>query len=604
MRVLLFLLLLSSSTGSRSTGSADDDPRHEFDPRCPPAVSVDAPGIARPCARCEYLTTTLLPGATVSDCATACCGDWSCLSFRFTPGAPDDSFSGVWANHDSLRGVSNLTLTAHGATLNAVSANPAKAFWRRATGARAGTRLYLCFDCDGGDARNNRTGVVAADGQSITLERLPFDPAGFTQVFVRLGPAPPTCVFMDDTPPPANSPAGSADVTGVRAWLPPRNPAPFAQSTFIARAVVNASALYGADGDEFPTTWAGDGNQYSGAGDNTQPSPGVPEHYNSPATLFRVSGPPDAPAFAVRGDPVAISDAPFAKANCPSWNRGRLANIKSSGVLALSDTLIWAVSCFNYGDRPLFNRQRYGPAWLVASGDAGATWAQTAMPPLFVGRLAAPRFVQAGRAYASAPDPAHVYALFPGTFSNESFFELNDAAWLGRAPVAAVLDRAAWEFYVGSDGAGGAMWASDDASAVPVLSFPNHTSLQQVNYHAGIGRYVAANWAWVSADGTPRPDHSPDERNDRTARQRTWLMLLEAPQLWGPWTIFHSDDDWRYADGSSGAYTPIFPPAWINETAGGVTSMHMVSTQCCGVPQFLPTNHYSFNVQRVDLELA
>jgi hypothetical protein len=30
----------------------------------------------------------------------------------------------------------------------------------------------------------------------------------------------------------------------------------------------------------------------------------------------------------------------------------------------------------------------------------------------------------------------------------------------------------------------------------------------------------------------------------------------------------------------------------------------MVSTQCCGVPEFAPTNHYSFNAQRVDLDLA
>ena len=101
-------------------------------------------------------------------------------------------------------------------------------------------------------------------------------------------------------------------------------------------------------------------------------------------------------------------------------------------------------------------------------------------------------------------------------------------------------------------------------------------------------------------DGAPRPDHSPDERNARTARQRTWLTLLEAENLWGPWRVFHSDDDWRYSDGSSGAYTPVFPPAWISAADN---SLWMVSTQCCGVPEFAPTNHYSFNAQRVDLDL-
>ena len=42
--------------------------------------------------------------------------------------------------------------------------------------------------------------------------------------------------------------------------------------------------------------------------------------------------------------------------------------------------------------------------------------------------------------------------------------------------------------------------------------------------------------------------------------------------------------------------TPIFPPQWINTTDD---SFYMVSTQCCGAPEFPPTNHYSFNAQKV-----
>ena len=56
--------------------------------------------------------------------------------------------------------------------------------------------------------------------------------------------------------------------------------------------------------------------------------------------------------------------------------------------------LYWAVSCFNYGDDPVFNRQRYGPAWIVTSHDNGQTFNLTATPTdMFKGRLAAPRFV-------------------------------------------------------------------------------------------------------------------------------------------------------------------------------------------------------------------
>lgn len=78
------------------------------------------------------------------------------------------------------------------------------------------------------------------------------------------------------------------------------------------------------------------------------------------------------------------------------------------------------------------------------------------------------------------------------------------------------------------------------------------------------------------------------------------LTLFEAPTPWGPFSVFYRDDDWRYADGSSGAYTPVVPPAWLSDDG----SFWVVSTQCCGVPEYPPTNWYAFNAQRVDVQLA
>ena len=69
----------------------------------------------------------------------------------------------------------------------------------------------------------------------------------------------------------------------------------------------------------------------------------------------------------------------------------------------------WAVSCFNYGDDAVFNRQRYGPAWIITSHDNGVTWNETATKTdMFTGRLAAPRFIQYGKDYEGAPS-AWVY---------------------------------------------------------------------------------------------------------------------------------------------------------------------------------------------------
>ena len=493
--------LLVTAAATRSA-----DPRHDFDPRCPPAALYDPPNTARECRSCTYLTVPLPSNATAADCARACCGDWSCLSFRFTPATAGGGLSGLWRNADSVRGITNLTLQQGGSALVAASADPAHSGWSRATGAMTSSRtLFLCFDCADGDAKNNRTGTLSADNSTITLARLSFDPPGFTQVFslLALGPAGPACDFLDDVPPARPAP-GDTRATGVRAVLPPLVPPPYNASTLVRGARVNASVVVGLDGDEFPTTWAASGTQLTGAGDNNQ--------YNntwSPATFSAVAGPPPvsgafAPdAFSLRGDPRAISNGSVAERLCPKWSsKWPVANIKSSGVMSLRDetangTTIWAVSCFNYGDDPTFNRQRYGPAWFVASRDEGATWAADPAPGLFSGRLAAPRFVQAGAGNDGAPDPAHVYALFPGTDDGAAFFECNDAAWLGRAPVGAVMNRSAWEFFVGLDGDGGAQWDADESIAVAVLDWPLHTSVQQVNWHAGLQRFVAANWVCV-----------------------------------------------------------------------------------------------------------
>ena len=52
----------------------------------------------------------------------------------------------------------------------------------------------------------------------------------------------------------------------------------------------------------------------------------------------------------------------------------------------------------------MFNRQRYGPAWIITSIDGGVTFNLTATPTgMFPGRLAAPRFIQYGKDYQGAP---------------------------------------------------------------------------------------------------------------------------------------------------------------------------------------------------------
>ena len=408
----------------------------------------------------------------------------------------------------------------------------------------------------------------------------------------------PCCAFKDDID--ALVAAAPGVVSGVRAKLPARAP-PYPESSAV-RATLNASLYIGVNGDEFPITWGADGHQYSGAGDNHQV--GLPA---SPLSFFRVVGGPtemgcDHPAthhdqpsptcknVTMTGDAVVITSQSPNK--CPSWGSG-VPNVKSSGVISLRGVLYWAVSCFNYGDDAVFNRQRYGPAWLITSADGGTTWNTSATPPdFFTGRLAAPRFVQHGRDNAGAPD-SWVYVYFPGTSGGDAFFENNDLVLLGRVDAARVLERDAYQFYMGTGLDGGVRWTSDATIARPIFEHALMTSVQQANYIPSLGRYVFANWAWISYDGYPRPDHTADERNDRTGHQRTQLSLLEGATPWGPFSVFYRDDDWSGADGSKGGYTPVIPPAWVGEK-----EFWLVFTQCCGNPR-PPLNNYNFIAQRV-----
>ena len=443
----------------------------------------------------------------------------------------------------------------------------------------------------------------------------------------------PCCVLLNDMHDPVVRSALPGTQSGVRAKLPARWGADFRRSTLVSnvsfgdKLYIGGRFLYAKAhgnwdlGDEFPTTWADDGYQYSGAGDN-QGGPQYPGT-DSPLTLWRIAGrEPVAAKFNLQGSHFPVNSS-AALAACPVHKDGA-PNVKSQSMLALGSSLYWAVACFNYHDEPafdgVFSRQRYGvndTSWIVSSSDGGLTWNVSATDfHFFKGRLSSPRFINAGQGYRDAPDPQHVYAVFVGTETNKAFFENNDAIWLGRVPTAQLLQRSAWEFYAGMS-AGKPAWTCDDTIAVSVFRHPLLTATQQVTYNVGLKRYMMAVWSWLDPDGNPRgqltssntegrpweqPAADPSVRQRKDGHDRSQLSLWEAPQPWGPWSFFHRDDDWQGPDGSSGGYTPVFPPAWISDSG---TVMWMVFTQCCS-PFFQagPTNHYNFTYQRLELQLA
>ena len=444
-RAAVALLLLVVPARSQPSGAKPFDPRHYYDRRCLPAVALSPAGqVLDPGSTSAFMLTPLAPGATVHDCAELCCHDWSCESFLFC--AKGDQCSKV-----------------------------------------------------GGHEGNPINGSCT--------------------------PTTPCCAFKDDASDPLTSGSTWPGITtGKRSMLSAKSP-PYPNSSAVPQVAIEPKLYIGVNGDEFPITWGRDGAQYSGAGDNKQIING--KLAESPLSFFKVTGGPTEMGCSVetpgpnhtqpspvcknvtmQGQPIVVNSPSSSKA-CPNWHTDcgdgtPCPNLKSSGVLSVGGILYWAVSCFNYGDDEVFNRQRYGPAWIITSSDGGVTFNETATPTdMFPGRLAAPRFFQYGKDYAGAPHSGrYVYVFFPGTQGDSAFFENNDQILLGRVPTAQVLDRASYEFYTGPAADGVVEWTSDATIATHVWEFPLMTSVQQVNYHPGLKKYIFANWAWISYDGS------------------------------------------------------------------------------------------------------
>jgi hypothetical protein len=189
---------------------------------------------------------------------------------------------------------------------------------------------------------------------------------------VSISSSSPSCALKDDIEKVVekNSSTPLSVITGARSFLPSIPPTVANSTAIKPGSVTFADRLYpGIDGDEFPTTWDDDGFQYTGAGDNHQPG----QTHGSPLSFFRVKGDPTDTSYP--GDAFEeMSYKPVTDLKlCPTSKDG-VPNLKSSSVLSMGSVIYWAVSCFNYGDDDVFNRQRYGPGWIITSVDKGKTW--------------------------------------------------------------------------------------------------------------------------------------------------------------------------------------------------------------------------------------
>jgi hypothetical protein len=196
-----------------------------------------------------------------------------------------------------------------------------------------------------------------------------------------------------------------------------------------------------------------------------------------------------------------------------------------------------------------------GVPGILHSRDGGRTW--TNVPGKTTPRFLGPnfgnlQFVGFGPGYTRVPEKFgdYVYAV-----SNDSNWESGDNLFLARVPRKQVLERAAWEFFVGTPEA--PAWTRDEAASRPVFTDPGHVGHSDMTWNPGLGRFLLA----VFSDTVPHREDASFEETQRWERH-TELQLYEAPAPWGPWGLVYREEPWGGPDHA--CYLPHIPAKWID----------------------------------------
>jgi hypothetical protein len=279
-------------------------------------------------------------------------------------------------------------------------------------------------------------------------------------------------------------------------------------------------------GDTFPMTWADDGEIYTSSGD--------PNWGETKDGL-------DVEKFA--GGP---TDYKITKVNPMNEYLGWGGDgPKPTGMICVDRVLYLAVQNLRRMKKPAHGcgSQHGSDAHIICSSSHGWRWipALAEIEPMFPGhRFGGPAFINFGQNNANARD-GFVYAVSGDQWDNGSNVRL------GRVPQERILEGRAWEWVAAFSPSGEPAWSGDLAEAIPVLSLHRWIGSPEMVYLAAIKRYLFLTWRL-------HKDFSPFDGTD--------LVILEAPEPWGPFSVVHTEEFWQGQKFTP--YCPRVPLKWLN----------------------------------------
>lgn len=296
--------------------------------------------------------------------------------------------------------------------------------------------------------------------------------------------------------------------------------------------------------DLWPTTWAADGNLYSPWGDGGG--------FGGDNTAGRVT----IGVARITGGPTDwVGENVFGGVNpeAPATFDGKANSILSVGTslyMFVTEQGVWRRAKIGRSDD-------YGRTWIFNGGTFAASDWDFAEPD---GSFSAPVFIQFGQDYAGALDDGFVYLYSERTRPPEG---ANTQLILGRVPRGRVQERAAYEFFTGTDAKGIPQWSADIAAAQPVFEDPAGVSWGYAAvYSPYLNRYLLTVRPWDANNG----------------RVGAW-GIFDAPRPWGPWTTVEYYTDWDAGTPLDGAGEQIlfhFPSKWLDPNGQDFTMVMSV----------------------------
>lgn len=263
--------------------------------------------------------------------------------------------------------------------------------------------------------------------------------------------------------------------------------------------------IRGEDSDNWPCTWAEDGEMYTSYGDGY----GFLPHTEKKLSL----------GFAtIHGEPKEFEGVNLRTETGEREGDGA-SGPKASG-LVMVDGVLYMLA------------RNAGNSQLAWSEDKGITWEWGFT---FTTSFGCPTFVNYGPNYAGAPDD-YVYVYSP---DGSSAYEEYDHIVLARVDRRRIRHQSDYEYFQGLTEDGEAIWTPDVEARGPVFTFPNHCHRLEAIYHEATKRY----WL-VSACN----------------HEGGW-GIFDSPTPYGPWSTVYFTDYWGL--GKTHAYR--FPTKWIRE---------------------------------------